>query len=184
MNDRENTEVTLRAYAREANIYAELTRHADFAWWHALASALVPPPARVLDLGCGTGRDVHAFAALGYDAHGVEGCAVLAPLSARVRVMNVLDMQWLAEWDLVVANAVLHHLPQSTLGQVLAGIATGLRVGGALLALVPAGSGEEGWARGRFVRHLSALAWRAQLGAFQDVRCDARGEWLVLTARK
>jgi len=184
MDDRENTEATLRAYAREADLYSELTRDADFAWWLATVRALRPAPARLLDLGSGSGRDLRAFAALGYEPHGVEGCAALARGQADVRVMNLMDLALEREWDLVSANAVLHHLPDTALEHVLRAVAAGLREGGALVALVPSGGGEEGWARGRFVRHLSAETWRGKLGGFRDVRCTARERWLVLSARQ
>lgn len=42
------------------------------AWTHLLTATLPPPPARILDLGCGTGTLSVLLAELGYDVRGVD----------------------------------------------------------------------------------------------------------------
>jgi trans-aconitate methyltransferase len=178
------TLATLAAYAREAELYAEFTRAQDFSWWHAWVRERVPPPARLLDLGCGAGRDLTAFASLGYRVRGIEGCAALAEVArqrgAEVEIANLLDLAPEPSCDIVTANAVLHHLPDEVLTRVLTDIRSAT-----LCALVPLGDGEEGWARGRYVRHLSATTWRRQLERAGFTRIDVQPSerWLIVCAR-
>ena len=129
-----------------------------------------------------------AFTALGYAATGIEGCAALAESARRkgacVTTSNLIDAS-LGEQvcEVITANAVLQHLPASLLTRSLADIHRALTPSGVLVALVPQGEDEEGWARGRYVRHLRAHTWRALLAAFTAVSVTPRERWLLITAR-
>lgn len=67
-----------------------------------LVQAVAPsPPARVLDLACGSGRHVRSFAALGYDAFGVdlspESIATAQAQSSNPERYEVADMRHFAD---------------------------------------------------------------------------------------
>jgi SAM-dependent methyltransferase len=96
---------------------------------------LPPPPARVLDVGCGQGELTTALAVDGYDVLGIDP---LAPEGERFRRILLEDLE-LDEgpFDAVVASHSLHHVRD--LGQALDRIVALLRPAGALVL------DEHGW---------------------------------------
>ena len=81
---------------------------------------LLPPQARVLDLGCGEGRNAfylagrgHRVTAVDISAAGIEKLASLStscriPMTTEVADLN--DYQVTGEWDLVMAHGVIDYL--------------------------------------------------------------------------
>jgi len=109
---------------------------------------IVGAPARILELGCGHGRD-----AAWLEAHGVD--VVAADLSAgmlaetRLRVTGPvvqLDMRALAfrsaVFDGVWSNAAMLHLPKAVVPGALAGVRRILRPGGVFFVSIQVGEGE------------------------------------------
>jgi SAM-dependent methyltransferase len=82
-------------------------------------------PFTILDLGCGPGRDLIAFAGLGHVAVGVEGASNLAAMARANSGCEVWQQDLLALdlpqgcFDGVFANAVLFHVPGQELPRVL-----------------------------------------------------------------
>jgi hypothetical protein len=70
-------DVTLAHYNQRAEDFWRGTRDHDVS--HNVAALLQyiqgDPPFKILDFGCGPGRDLKAFAALGHTAAGLEGAA-------------------------------------------------------------------------------------------------------------
>jgi SAM-dependent methyltransferase len=89
---------------------------------------LPPPPARVLDVGCGQGELTTALVAAGYDALGIDP---LAPLGDRFRRIRVEDLDEPDAYDAVVAARSLH--PIRDLGHALDRVSILLRPGGPLI---------------------------------------------------
>src|SRR3954468_5482390 len=75
--------VTLEHYNRHADDFREGTRDHDVSQnIEALLRAIEgEPPFAILDFGCGPGRDLKAFAALGHVAVGLEGAVRLAAMA-------------------------------------------------------------------------------------------------------
>jgi SAM-dependent methyltransferase len=70
-------------------------------------SQLPPPPARVLEVGCGDeGGIVPALAAAGYDALGIDPVAPAGDLFRAITLEEVEESQY----DAVVAERVFHHV--------------------------------------------------------------------------
>src|SRR5512146_2879200 len=74
---------TLADYTRRAESFRQGTRDHDVSRnIQALLSAIRrPPPFDILDVGCGPGRDLKSFAALGHRAIGLEGCPEFAAMA-------------------------------------------------------------------------------------------------------
>jgi SAM-dependent methyltransferase len=86
----------------------------DVAVPHTLAnlkSLLPPPPARILEVGCGRGALAAALAELGYDVTGVDrGADVAAAARERgVRVIEADVHDVSGEYDVVLFTRALHH---------------------------------------------------------------------------
>jgi SAM-dependent methyltransferase len=164
---------TIAHYDRHAEEYrAAMLGHAIPENIRAFLAAL--PRARgcdVLDLGCGTGRDLEAFRAAGHRPVGLDGSEASAAFAREhsgcpVWVQDFLDLDLpQGAFDGVFANASLFHVPSGRMPDVLARISAALRPGGALFANNPIGDGEEGWADDRWMCLWSPRRWGAVMRA-------------------
>ena len=110
---------TLAHYDEQALSYWNGTRDHDVSQnVDALLRHIeAPSPYELLDFGCGPGRDLRTFKALGHHATGLEGAANLAALARTNSGCTVLEQNFLAldlphgRYDGVFANAVLFHVP-------------------------------------------------------------------------
>ena len=136
----------------------------------ALLEAIdVPPPWRILDFGCGPGRDLKVFAALGHEAVGLDGSAEFAEMARKDSGCEVLQQDFLALdlrkafFDGVFANASLFHVPSAELPRVLRELHAALKPGGVLFASIPHGDNSDGWNRGRYGVYHDLASWRRYL---------------------
>jgi SAM-dependent methyltransferase len=96
---------------------------------------LPPPPARVLEVGCGQGELTTALVVAGWDVLGIDP---LAPLGDRFRRIRLEDVDPAEEmFDAVLASHSLHHIRD--LEHALDHVRALLRPGGALVL------DEHGW---------------------------------------
>ena len=130
-----------------------------------------PPPFAILDLGCGPGRDLKAFADLGHHATGLEGAWRFAAMARAHSGCEVWQQDFLRldlpdrHFDGVFANAVLFHVPSRELPRVLRELRATLKSRGVLFASNPHGHNEEGWNRGRYGAYHDLEAWRGYMSA-------------------
>jgi SAM-dependent methyltransferase len=127
-------------------------------------------PFAILDFGCGPGRDLMAFTALGHEAIGLEGSARFAAM-AHENGRTVWEQNFLAldlpaaRFDGIFANASLFHIPTQELPRVLGELHASLKARGVLFSSNPRGQNEEGWFNGRYCAYHDLDAWR---GYMQD----------------
>ena len=129
------------------------------------------PPFTILDLGCGPGRDLKTFSALGHRAIGVDGAAQFAAMARAYsgcevwqQDLNHLDLPP-ASFDGVYANAVLFHVPSVALPKVLDDLYAALKPGGVLFTSNPRGHNEEGWQGPRYGSYYDLETWQQYLTA-------------------
>ena len=91
-------------------------------------SQLPPPPARVLEVGCGNGRLARALARAGYEVLAVDP---VAPRGRIFRRCRIEDLQDAGRFDAVIASLSLHHV--DSLAVVLNKVSSLLRRGGRLI---------------------------------------------------
>jgi len=145
----------LAYYEANAAMYAEQTSHADLSHLYEPFLSLLPQGARILDVGCGGGRDLRAFRERGFKAFGIDPSPALVEIArqhsgAEVAIARVEELEFVEEFDAVWACASLLHLPKSELSQALRRIQRSLVPGGVFFLSVQAGSGEDFIEDGRF----------------------------------
>lgn len=162
--------------------------------------ARLAPAASVLELGCGGGRDAAELAAQGFSVDAtdgseamVEAARMLRGIAARRMLFEELDA--VAAYDAVWAQACLIHVPRAELPRVLSAVCRALRPGGWHFASFKLGTGEgrdplgrltnfpgEGWLAARYreagFRIEDSRRYRGE-GADGVVR-----DWCALTVQK
>ena len=172
-NLRRISQGTLAHYDERAQAYWEGMRDHDVSQNIAalLQHIQVAPPFELLDLGCGPGRDLATFAALGHRATGLEGAPRPAAIARAHSGCDVIEQDLLAldlpagRFDGVFANAVLFHIPVQELPRVLGQLHATLKPGGVLFSSNPRGNGQEGWSGDRYGVFHDWEAWRGFMTA-------------------
>jgi SAM-dependent methyltransferase len=122
----ETSSITLRHYNQHADSFWNGTKDHDVSQNRdALLEHLGGKPSRILDFGCGPGRDLKVFSDLGHEAIGLEGAERFVQLAREysgcaVWHQDFLRLQLPAEYfDGIFANAALFHVPSQELPRVL-----------------------------------------------------------------
>jgi SAM-dependent methyltransferase len=129
------------------------------------------PPFKILDFGCGPGRDLLVFRQRGHIAIGLEASARFAAMARAYSSCEVWEQNFLAldlpprSFDGVFANASLFHVPTQELPRILKELHAALKPGGALFSSNPRGGNEEGWSHGRYGAFWDIDSWRQHVAS-------------------
>ena len=132
-------------YADEADALAKQYESFSFAAFHKPVMHLLPPgPARVLDIGAGTGRDAAGFASLGHTVVAVEPTRELRAVAAKLHLSpriewlddSLPDLALLSErghrFDVVMLTAVWMHLDEGERLRAMPRVAALVQPGGVM----------------------------------------------------
>jgi SAM-dependent methyltransferase len=162
---------TLCHYDNRAESFAAGTRDHDVSQNYAALLGAIEgtPPFRILDLGCGPGRDLAYFRSLGHEAVGLDGSARFVEMARAASGCEVLHQSFLdlsleaARFDGIFANASLFHVPTQELPRVLGQLRDALVPRGALFCSNPRGADSEGFNGERYSAFHSLETWREQV---------------------
>ena len=98
----ESTRETIGYYDANAAGYVAETASVEFGALQREFARRLPEGGRVLDLGCGSGRDSLAFLRAGLEVDAVDGSAQLPPTTAQRRASVLPLAQELAQVDELV----------------------------------------------------------------------------------
>jgi SAM-dependent methyltransferase len=196
------TESTLGHYQTRAEDFWQGTRDHDVTQNRAalLRHLRADGPARILDLGCGPGRDLIAFAAAGHDPVGLDGAERFCEMAREHSGCEVLHQDFLAlalpdaAFHGVFANASLFHVPSQELPRVLGQLWETLRPDGVLFASNPRGDNQEGFNGARYGSYHDHARWQSLVTACGFVELEhyfrppgrprAEQPWLATVYRK
>jgi SAM-dependent methyltransferase len=105
------------------------------------------PSSRVLDVGCGIGRDSQYFESLGHDVTAIDGSEEMVEFSNKIlkkpaKLMLFEEMDFREEFDGVWATAAFIHVPGNELLDVLVRVHKALKPGGLFFFNFKHGQGE------------------------------------------
>jgi len=162
----ETSSITLGHYNQHADSFWEGTKDHDVSQNRDALLEYVGKPSRILDFGCGPGRDLKVFSDLGYEAIGLEGAERFVEFARQYSGCEVWHQDFLSlelpseYFDGIFANAALFHVPSQELPRVLKELWATLKPSGVLFSSNPRGDNEEGWNGERYGAYYNLERWR------------------------
>ena len=199
-NDRKRQgiiETTLSWYKENAPLYAEETKNSLV--YDALGEFLsrVEEKGRILDLGCGSGRDSFFFLERGFSVDSLDGSEAMKREAERlfginVRLSDFLSLDEEEKYDGVWAQASILHLEEESLRKVLNLISRALKTGGVFYTSFRKGE-VDGFENGRWYTNMTESRFSSLLPPNlqiekswegKDVRPGVNKTWLSIISRK
>ena len=160
----------------------------------------IPPQGRILDFGCGSGRDAKYFHAKGFEVDAVDGSEEMCKRASEYTGINVKqmlfsDFEVVEEYDGIWACSSILHLSSSELRDVLLKMIYALKNGGVIYTSFKYGE-YEGKRNGRYFIDFTEASFKKyiadmnyvkilELWITEDVRPNRGDEkWLNLILQK
>jgi len=139
--------MTLKYYQDNAQTFFDGTVNVDMSSLYETFTQHLAPGARVLDAGCGSGRDAKAFQEMGYQVEAFDASPAMVELAREhtglpVKVMSFAEVDWKEEFDGIWCCASLLHVPAVELLGVMRRLADALKPGGVWYVSFKYGDGE------------------------------------------
>ncbi len=139
--------MTLKYYQDNAQTFFDGTVNVDMSSLYEAFTRHLAPGARVLDAGCGSGRDAKAFQEMGYQVEAFDASPAMVELAREhtglpVKVMTFADVDWKEEFDGIWCCASLLHVSAVELPGVMRRLADALKPGGVWYVSFKYGEGE------------------------------------------
>jgi SAM-dependent methyltransferase len=133
-------------YNQNAQNFFDRTIKADVHYGYTKFLPHLPPKARILDAGCGSGRDSLYFRNNGYDTLAFDASIEMVKLASNLLEPPALhlhfqELTFKEEFDAVWASASLLHVPYDELPSVIQKLHISLKMGGILYATFKYGHG-------------------------------------------
>lgn len=191
---------TLDYYNSNAKDFVSGTVDVAFTDIQDIFLEYIPDGGKVLDFGCGSGRDTKYFLSKGYDVEATDGSEELCKIASeytgvKVKQMLFEELDEIEKYDGVWACASLLHVEKKLLPEIMKKIVFATTMGGTVYMSFKYGD-FEGVRNGRFFTYLTEESFREILKAVPelvieklwisaDVRAE-RGEerWLNTVLRK
>jgi 2-polyprenyl-3-methyl-5-hydroxy-6-metoxy-1,4-benzoquinol methylase len=125
----------------------------------------VPSGGRILDAGCGSGRDTRAFLSKGLDVVAIDASAKMVEAAKeltgrRVSQLRFQQIEWISDFDGIWTCASLLHVPRAEIDDVWRRLTRALKPAGVWFMSFKKGSGEA-VRNGRFFNDYDEDALRA-----------------------
>ena len=138
---------TIQFYDTNAEDYCKSTLKTNMESLYIPFLELIPVGGRILDAGCGSGRDTKAFLERGYSVTSFDASIRMVELSSHLTGMQThhmrfQDVDFHGNFDGIWACSSLLHVQQSEIDDVIARLSTALRPQGILYLSFKEGKGE------------------------------------------
>ena len=171
---------TIEYYDNNAADYAALTVNAPMDAARCRFAKLIPDKGRVLDFGCGSGRDTKYFIDQGFMVDALDGSAKLARIASEytgIEVRTILFQEFAEKdrYDGIWACASLLHMNDEDLMDVLVRLRDALKNNGILYASFKYGD-YQGVMNGRFYNYMDEKRFSQMLKGISGL--EITDSWL------
>lgn len=168
---------TIKYYDEHALQYFDGTSQVDLAVLYEEFLKYVPAGGRIMDLGCGSGRDVKWLRDQGYDAYGLDASEKLVKIATDhfdIPVEVGCIEEWVADevFDGIWCCAALMHLDDKSIDRFLSNLRCNLRLGGALFISVKEGINSGINEDGRYFRDFDVESLSTLLSTYKCLRLE------------
>lgn len=166
--------ITLDYYTTHSERFIADTQSLDLEALYARFLKHLPAGGRILDAGCGSGRDSKAFKDKGYAVIAIDVCPAFVAHTATyaqvpAQVMDFETLTFSEPFDGIWACASLLHLPAETLALAFARLQAVLKPSGSLYASFKKGD-FGGYRNGRWFTHLTQAHLQTLLAAQSSLK--------------
>lgn len=149
---------TIDYYNENAKKYFDLTYNADMSIQYDHFLQYVKRDGKILDFGCGSGRDSLYFKNKGYDVTAIDGSEELCKIAREYTGIDVKNMKFdefndIDYYDGIWACGTLLHLHNSEILEVLKKLRDALKDTGYMFVALKNGKGEEQILDGRYYNY-------------------------------
>ena len=129
--------ITIDYYNTNAEKFIDSTVNVDMSSLYDCFVPLLEPGAKILDVGCGSGRDSKFFLEKGYKVDAIDATEKFCQLASDyigqpVKHINVLDLDVTDTYDAIWACASLLHIEPNNLEKAFLNLRNALKNGGIL----------------------------------------------------
>ena len=126
---------SLNYYEHNSELFVDNTLEVDMSSIYSKFLESLPHGGRLLDLGCGSGRDAKNFKKLGYDVTAIDASKSMVShtkmyFDGDVRLMRFDQIDFHEEFDGIWACASLIHVPRAGLSKIFDLCISALKPGG------------------------------------------------------
>ena len=170
------TEDTIGYYDGNVKKFIADTANVEFGALQKTFADMLPEGGRILDLGCGSGRDSLAFLKAGFEVDAVDGSVQMVMAASELTGLSVVhalfaDYEPEGLYDGIWACSSLLHVPVAELADVIAKYARALVPGGIFYLSFKLGN-HDGMRNGRWFTDLDESAFRDLVANVPELRID------------
>lgn len=176
---------TLNYYNQNALQFIQNTISVDFAATQKRFLTRLPAAARILDFGCGSGRDTKTFLEQGYRVDAIDGSEELCKLASeytgiQVRHMFFQELSAVSEYDGIWACSSILHLKRAELSDVMRKMITALKPNGIIYTSFKYGI-FEGERNGRYFTDMTEETFADFINTMNELQIEE--EWVSADIR-
>ena len=176
---------TIDYYNKHAEEFTASTFEVDMESLYQPFLAELPEGARILDVGCGSGRDTLAFKKKGYQVDAIDYSEELVKKASRltgipIKLKSFYEIDDYEAYDGIWACASLLHCERNHLKEVIGKLVSALKPNGVLYMSFKYGNGDR-QKDGRQFTDLDEVQAKALLGQFD--RVQQIQQWITIDQR-
>lgn len=165
---------TIDYYNKNSEQYIANTLHLDMGSLYRPFIEQLKPGSKILDAGCGPGRDVKFFHSSGFQVVGIDASEEMVNKAKQVTGLEILQLDFSNikfdnEFDAIWACASLLHIPRNDMKEVLFRFSKALKNNGIFYMSFKYGVNEE-IRNGRFFSNYTEVSFTQLLSSFPEFK--------------